>query len=349
MEFVMIDSRTSPSASHADCRVTEWVGSPTGLQRGLRGIGFRAWALGGILLAGVSWGADSASVIRLELFPQMGQVALFHRGRSLALYEFRQAPRKPCLSLFCSIEGINVLEDTTTDAPFVRGLGLGFEVNGISFSQEGGGLQKSGPEITRRVHRDARGCPVAELSHTVFWVPTQATPALREAAWLIEERRLRFVIDEPGRETAVEWHSDFEVGQATEQVTLTASEEGGLTLRLIPDFRPRNLPEPVEPESEAAEGGRAEASPALWSTMTAHIAGRQLSVALFDDPRPSGQPLIRAQTDPFTMISAAQGLDSGPWVGRPGDRFRVRALITVLSREATAAVLEERRDRWLNP
>jgi hypothetical protein len=338
---------TRPPPPEPDRRVFSIY--PTGFQLGVRRIGFRAWVLGGILLAGISWGAESASVLRLELFAQTGQVALFHRGRSLALYEFRPASRKPCLSLFCSIEGINVLEDTTTDAPFVRGLGLGFEVNGNSFSQQGGGLQKSGPEITRGVHRDAHGCPVAEVSHTVFWVPTQATPARREAAWLIEERRLRFVIDESGRETAVEWHSDFEVGQATEDVTVTASEEGGLTLRLIPDFRPWDLPEPADPESEAAEGDRAEASPALWSTMSAHIAGRRLTVALFDDTRPSSQPVIRAQTDPFTMISAAQGLDSGPWVGRPGDRFRVRALITVLSGEPTATRLEARRERWLNP
>jgi hypothetical protein len=334
-------------ANRSNGRLAGRGGSACRLPPGGWAIVILACVLGGWCLQGGARMADAASVIRLELFPQSGQVVLFHRGRSLALYEFRPAPQKPWLSLFCSIEGINVLEDTTTDDPFVRGLGLGFDINGISFSQDGAGWQKSGPEITRRVQRNAHGRPVAELSHTVFWVPTRATPAMRESAWLIEERRLRFVIDEPARETAVEWHSDFEVGPAADHVTVSAPAGSGLTLRLIPDFRPRHPPRTEMPESDAAERETEKVSPALWSAMSADIAGRPLTVTCFDNPAPPAQAGFRVQTDPFSMITASHGLDGQPWVGRPGDRFRLQALVTVLTREVTSQILDERRDQWL--
>jgi hypothetical protein len=337
----------SPAAGRSDGRVAGGGGPACRLPPGGWAIVILAYVLGGWCLPGGAWGGNAASVIRLELFPQSGQVVLLHRGRSLALYEFRPAPQKPCLSLFCSIEGINVLEDTTTDHPFVRGLGLGFDINGVSFSQEGSGWQKSGPEITRRVQRDAHGRPVAELSHTVFWVPARSTPAMRESAWLIEERRLRFVIDEPARETAVDWHSDFEVGPAADQVTLSAPAGSGLTLRLIPDFRPRHPPRTEMPESDTAERDTEKVSPAGWSAMTADIAGRRLTVTCFDDPAPPAQSGFRVQTEPFTMITASHGLDDQPWVGRPGDRFRLQALVTVLTREVTGPMLDERRGQWL--
>lgn len=294
-------------------------------------------------------GANSASVVRLELYPESGQVALFYRDRALGLYEFRSSPRKPCLSLLGSIEGINVLEDTTSEAPYIRGLSLGFEINGVSFSQDGDGWQRGGPEITRTIYRDPQGRPVAELSHRVYWVPTRTSPATRESAWLIEDRRLRFGVDEFARETSVEWQSELEVGPAAEQVTVAAPTGSGLTLRLIPAFRPGSSHEIAglggETEQEHTQGDRFEE----WSAMTAHIAGRELTVTCFDHPAPLATPGYRMQTDPFTMMSTAHGPESQPWLGRPGDRFRVRVLVTVRTGEVTSQALTERRERWLNP
>jgi hypothetical protein len=314
------------------------------LRTGVRWMAVCGWWLTTGLL-----GANSASVVRLELHPESGQVALLHRNRAVGLYEFRPSPRKPCLSLLGSIEGINVLEDTTSETPYIRGLSLGFEVNGVSFSQDGDGWQRSGPEITRTIYRDPQGRPVAELSHTVYWVPTRTSPATRESAWLIEDRRLRFGVDEFTRETSVEWQSELEVGPAADQVTVAAPTGSGLTLRLIPAFRPRSSPEIAslsgETEQEHAQGDRFEE----WSAMTAHIAGRELTVTCFDHPAPPATSQYRMQTDPFTMMSTAHGLESQPWLGWPGDRFRVRVLVTVRTGEVTGQALTERRERWIKP
>lgn len=308
--------------------------------------------LSGCLLAGVAWAANPTSQVRLELHPESAQVFFSHRGRALAVYTFRPTPRLPYLNLLGSIEGINVIQDAAVEAPERRGLSLGLELNGVDFSQGGDGWQKSGAEITRRIHRDASGRPVAELSHSVFWVPTQATPAGRETAWLIEERHLRFVVDELARETALHWRSEFEVGPAVDTVVVRTPVGKGLTLRLIPDFQPRRSPAAAGPPTGPVEVNQEEAppvTPRFWSAMTAQIAGRILTTVCFDAPPSLDRPSIRVLTEPVTLVAADHGLESPPWIGRPGDRLQIQALITVLSHDATDEDLDERRRLWLHP
>jgi hypothetical protein len=249
--------------------------------------------------------------------------------------------------VLCSVEGINVLQDTTTDTPFVRGLGLGFEVNGLLFSQSGSGIQKSGPELTRRVQRDARGRAVAEIEHLVYWVPTAQTPASPDSAWLVEQRRLQFVVDESARETAVRWHSDFEVGPAVESARLVAPSGSGLTARLLPDFAPFGSAQVDGLNGRAGEGPAGEGVRS-WCALQARVAGRPLTVALFGESVPAVEGAFHAQSEPFALLWARPGWAEQPWVGRPGDRCSFRALVVVQTREATDTSLQQRAELWLH-
>jgi hypothetical protein len=286
----------------------------------------------------------------LELDAQGGEVYVAYRGQLVAVYRFKPHPFKPHLRDLYTLEGVNVLLDAPEDHLHHHGLMYAVKVNDVNFWEESdqAGYQLSGPDISRRVSRRPGGYPAAELEHTVFWVPTKASLDPAPAAWLAEQRTLRFTIDEPAREVAVEWHSRFKVGPAIEEARLTGTAYHGLGLRLAREFD-----HTARRQNAAGLGYTTEATwditPALWASATQTVRDREVVITLFHDPANAAEPRFFSMLNAFAYLSATQGLDLAPLVYRQGQEFTLRYLMTVHSRGQSAEATTARHQAWLAP
>ena len=72
-----------------------------------------------------------------------------------------------------------------------------------------------------------------------------------------------------------------------------------------------------------------------------------MQVALFARPRGhAGTNAFFTMTEPFTYLSATQGLDKTPLEYHAGDRFSLDYLVIVHSTARTPVQLEERYQSW---
>ena len=87
--------------------------------------------------------------------------------------------------------------------------------------------------------------------------------------------------------------------------------------------------------------------PARWGAVSHTVDGRTMHVALFARPRGhAGTNSFFAMTEPFTYLSATQGLDKAPLEYRAGDRFAIDYLVLVYPAARTAAQMEARYLAW---
>lgn len=312
------------------------------------------WLAGGPVLAGDPEVAsrntrDSVTVV---VPPERGLIEWHFRGRKLLAYAFATNQFKPYVSELCSLRGDDVLRDAPADHLHHHGLMYAIRVNGVNFWEERDqpGHQRHIQLLAHGTSRSATGLPQASFTELIHWVrdgehtSADTTPV----ALLIERRTLTLTVDEAHEEVALAWHAEFEVGPRTNRVTLHGSDYNGLGLRLPAAWdhiaRHENSENALWPA-----GGKPGAVPARWGAVSHTKDGRTIQVALFASPRGhAGTNSFFAMTEPFTYLSATQGLDKTPLEYRAGDRFAIDYLVLVSSVARTVAQLETRYQSWVS-
>jgi hypothetical protein len=272
------------------------------------------------------------------------------KGRALLVYAFGTNQFKPYVRELYSLAGDTVLRDAPADHLHHHGLMYAIRMSGVNFWEEAHqpGHQRHVELLSHRTTRNASGLPQASFTELVHWVPhgdhmlADTTPA----AFLVERRTLILTVDEAKEEVALAWHVEFEVGARTNRVTLHGSDYNGLGLRLPAawDHVARHVNSENTPY---LAGGKPGAVPARWGVVSHTADGRTTQVALFARPRgQAGTNSFFAMTEPFTYLSATQGLDKAPLEYRAGERFAIDYLVLVYSSARAPAQLEDRYQSW---
>jgi len=294
--------------------------------------------------------SDAALVSRVQ--SERGVLEWHFKGRKLLAYAFATNQFKPYVRELRSLRGDDVIRDAPTDHLHHHGLMYAIRVNGVNFWEEHDqpGHQRHIQLLAHGTSRSASGLPQASFTELIHWVPdgehtrADTTPV----AFLVERRTLTLIVDEAKEEVALAWHAEFEVGTRTNCVTLHGSDYNGLGLRLPATWdhvarheNSENAPYPA--------GGKPGAVPARWGAVSHRKDRRTIQVALFASPHShAGTNSFFAMTEPFTYLSATQGLDKAPLEYRAGDRFSLEHLVLVYSTARTAAQLETLYRSWVS-
>jgi hypothetical protein len=146
---------------------------------------------------------------------------------------------------------------------------------------------------------------------------------------------------------ALLWRSEFEVGQATNQVTLGGANYFGLGVRFLEELDPLADHWTAAGHLDLANH-RQDVSAHPWVAVSFHPAARPVTFAMFGHPRNAGgNPWFFSMKTPFAYLSATQRLDLEPRTYRAGERFAIEYLVVVRPGLPSADALEARYRGWL--
>lgn len=302
------------------------------------------------LLPGVAGAATNE--LTLDVYPARGELVIRRGGEPLLVYVFATNLFKPYVRELYTLQGTNVLLDAPADHPHHHGLMYGIRVNGVNFWEENDapGVQAAVGAPETRLLKLPNGVPAASFSQRIHWLaPTNRPGAFaasgKPAPLLIEQRTLTLGVNEAAGEVALEWEAAFEVGE--KPVMLHGQNYNGLGLRPIRSFNgvavfQNSERAPYPPPKQHASLG------ACWTSMTGRAGERPITLALMADPANPGESRFFTMLEPFTYLSATQGLDREPLEYQPCERFRLRFLLVVWSEAKSADFVQGRCATWLN-
>ena len=274
-----------------------------------------------------------------------------HRGKTLFTYAFAPGKFKPYVQELATVDGFNLLRDAPHDHLHHHALMYAIRVNGINFWEEapGAGVQKPVQTAEPRLSMSAAGLPQASFTQVLHWVAPQDAflPDTTSKALLVEQRTLTLTVDEPRREVALQWRSEFEVGQATNEVTLGGSSYFGLGVRFLQEL------DPVADHFTATgrldlANNRQDVSQHPWAAVAFDRAAQPATFVIFGSPKNAGgAPWFFSMKTPFAYLSATQHLDQQPLKYVRGDRFQLDYLVIAQSGLPGKDPLEARHQRWL--
>ncbi len=290
--------------------------------------------------------AELTSIVQ----PERGLLEWHFKGLKLLAYVFATNQFKPYVRELYSLAGDNVLRDAPADHLHHHGLMYAIRINGVNFWEERDqpGYERHLKLLAHGTCRGASGLPQASFTELVHWVPhgDHTLPDTTPAALLVERRTLTLTVDEEKAEAALAWHAEFEVGARTNHVKLHGSEYNGLGLRL-PAAWDRVARHGNSENAPYSSGGNHDVLPAQWSAVSHVSEGRTTQVVLCARPHSeAGRNCFFTMTEPFTYLSATQGLDKTPLEYRSGDRFSLDYLVLVSPRARPSAQLESRYRAW---
>jgi hypothetical protein len=274
------------------------------------------------------------------------EVTIRYAGQPLLAYAFEAKQFKPYLRELYTLNGSNVLLDAPADHSHHHGLMYAIRVNGINFWEEVGqpGREHSAMLLSYHAGTNSAELPQASFSQLILWLaPTNAVRP-EGAELLVETRTITVTVNPSSREVAVDWRSDFEVGEAS--VKLTGSAYNGLGLRLPKEFdhvarhqNSENIPYTAD--------AKWDVTAARWSAVSGNVNGRNAMAALFSLPANEGDPRFFTMLNPFTYLSVTQNLEKQPLDYAAGAKFSIRYLLTVYDENKTSAFLNGRYARWV--
>jgi hypothetical protein len=302
--------------------------------------------------AGTLQAADPASPLRVESSVSTVEWKVRQNDRTLFSYAFVPGTFKPYVKTLATVDGDNLLRDAPHDHLHHHALMFAIRVNGINFWEEttGCGVQRPVQTAEPTTRLSPAGLPQATLTQRLHWLAPEnaflhdTTPK----ALLLEQRTLTLTVDAPRREVALLWRSEFEVGPATNAVTLGGANYYGLGVRFLQELDPLADHFTATGRLDLADN-RQDVSRHPWAAVAFNRPARPATFALFGHPQnPGGPPWFFSMRTPFAYLSATQQLDQQPRQYTRGERFALEYLVVVQSGSPAAAALEARRERWLN-
>lgn len=274
-----------------------------------------------------------------------------HRGRTVFRYAFAPGRYKPYVKELCTVEGRNLLRDAPSDHLHHHGLMYAIRLNGLNFWEEvsGSGVQKPIESMASSpvVHDDQ--VSHVTLVQTVHWLaPGDAfLPDTLGKALLVEHRMLTVSVDESRHEVALRWRAEFQVGQATNEVTLGGANYFGLGARFAAELDPVARHFTADGTLDLS-GNRQDVSRHPWAAVALDWAGSPATFAILGHPRNrAGAPWFFSMKTPFAYLSATEHLDQEPRALLQGERFTLNYLVIATAAVATTESLEARYLRWV--
>jgi hypothetical protein len=309
----------------------------------------RLLCLAAMLGAPITAATPASQSLTAMVAPERGLLEWHFQGRKLLAYAFATNQFKPYVRELFNFAGENVLLDAPADHLHHHGLMYAIWVNGVNFWEEAqqSGRQRHIQLLEHGTGHTATGLPQASFTELIHWVPHEdhQLPDTRAAAFLIERRTLTLTIDEANEEMALEWGAEFEAGARANVAKLHGSEYNGLGLRFPPAWNQVARHQNSEGTDYPASDQRA-VIPARWSAVTQSPEGGATQVVLCAAPSGHGVNNFFTMTEPFTYLSATQGLDNEPLEYAAGSRFQLNYLLLVYSSAREPAHLEERYQAW---
>lgn len=278
------------------------------------------------------------------------ELVLRYKGRPLLVYAYATNQFKPYVRELYTLRGENVLLDAPSDHLHHHGLMYAIRVNGVNFWEE-----KTDPGVEKSVGILPRigmgnGIETACFSQLIHWVANtnHSVADWASVAMLVERRTLTVSVNEAQQEVAVEWLSEFEVGAVAGGIQLHGAEYNGLGFRPVRAFD--KVAEFQDSRGASFTNSQPKTMPAAqWTSMSAQLDGKPVCVAMFGGPENArGQAVFFTMREPFAYLAATQALNKEPIFHSPGNRFRLRYLVTVSSESRTPAQLEERYGAWVS-
>ncbi len=305
-----------------------------------------------LILGSLPWLAQAAHnpAFSVTAARQTTGWTITYKGHNLMVYEFAPRKFKPYVKELATLDGFNLLRDAPFDHLHHHALMYGIRVNGLNFWEEtpGCGVEKAiataEPEI--RTGRDGR--PQVVLRQTLHWVPPQDAflPDTSTVALLVEQRTLTLTVDEPQKEVALHWKSEFAVGGRTNQVVLGGANYHGLGMRFLKELDPvaAHLNAGAPPD---LGGGKQDVSAHKWGSVAFNQPGHPATVVLFGHPSNArGDSQFFTMKTPFAYLSATQGLDKEPLTYHSGDTFTLNYLIALYPELKSPESLHARSQQW---
>lgn len=274
-----------------------------------------------------------------------------HQGQPVLTYAFAPGRFKPYVQALATAEGVNVLRDAPFDHLHHHALMFAVRVNGINFWEEvpGSGVQKPVQTSEPVLGTSPAGLPQASLTQVLHWLASQDAfqPDTTSRALLVERRTLTLTVDAPRQETALSWRSEFEVGQATNEVTLGGANYFGLGARFLQELDPVAVHFTSQGPLDLANN-RQDVSQHPWAAVAFDRTGKPATFAMFGSPKNAGgAPWFFSMKTPFAYLSATQRLDQQPLKYVRGDRFQLEYLVVLQSGVVDKGQLDVRFQRWL--
>lgn len=292
--------------------------------------------LAGVCSAQSSWRLDAGVATNAWI--------VSHKGQPLLRYLFNPRQYKPYVAEFSAPGGRNILRDAPSDHLHHHALMYAIKVNGLNFWEEvsGNGVER----VVETTATESGG--TATLRQLIQWVAPQdafladTTPT----ALLIEHRTLILTVDATTRESALEWKAEFEVGNKTNEVTLTGANYHGLGMRFLQqlDAHANHSYAGRKPD---LTNNRQEVSSAKWASVSFAAPDQPATIALVPHPANArGDGAFFSMLTPFAYLAATQGLDRQPLVYHSGDKFTLRYLVLLYPEVKSTEALEARVRRW---
>ncbi len=311
-----------------------------------------------LICPAVGWHSAAAQTLETVAGPlraltdrAIGRVAVLFKDKPVMVYTFASNQWKPYVKELWTLSGENVLLDAPSDHLHHHGLMHAIAVNGTNFWEEATdpGVQKpvAPPSVEAKSGTDT--VPSVVIRQPVHWVARQnrALADTAPAALLEELRTVTVTVDEANGEVAVRWQGAFTAGRGAPAVNLTGSVYFGLGLRFAHPFDGTAIRLNSAGTPYIAPSAGNEATVADWTALTQTIAGRDVTVAMFDQPANAGRSVFFSMLNGFAYLSGTQELDRVPIQYRQGEKFALDYLVLARDQRLSAVELAKRYAQWL--
>ena len=236
----------------------------------------------------------------------------------LLLYRYNNVPFKPYIQKLFSPSGVNILRDAPFDHLHHHALMYAVKVDGVNFWEEtptaGKQIHKSFSNITSKVETNTQNDKQHQVHHAAFtelidWNDSSGKLLLKEKRTI--EVHLAADLDA----TLLTWQSEFELPEGTESATLTGAHYHGLGLRFIRSMDATGEFRNADGKAGTVFRGDERLVRSRWCAYTAKAEGKEVTVAMFDDPDNERHPATWfTMSKPFAYLSATLNLHE-PAVG----------------------------------
>ena len=262
-------------------------------------------------------------------------------GQGVVLrYRCEGVPFKPYVQELYSPAGVNVLRDAPADHLHHHGLMFAVAVDGANFweEQQQPGRQQHIAFASYVEVGDYDGADKAGFDEQLNWIEPVGGKVL-----LKELRAIRVVRSKTSGATILTWKTSLDPA-GDKDVTLSGSPYFGLGMRFVQSMD-------IGGSFFNADGGAGvqgtNDKPSRWCAYSAKADGRDVTVAMFDDPKNVRQPATWFTMEkPFAYLSATLALHKEPLEVVAGKSLILRYGVAVCDGRLGSEDIEELYRKW---
>jgi len=288
--------------------------------------------------------ADQASSGSLKLKTDPAGVAVQLGDSPVVQYQVQSVPFKPYVKQFLSPKGINILRDAPHDHLHHHALMFAIAADGVDFWSETPGCGKQlhrsfdGPQAT-----GSNGHRTVGIGEHLDWVSAKDEPILREDRFLC--------VDQSADQAAslLTWRTTLQPAQGKTEVKLTGSHYFGLGVRFLESMdKDGKWIYPEKKSDPVVVRGDERLIRATWCAYTAIADGKDVTIAMFDDPDNSRHPATWfTMTQGFSYISATLNLWKEPLTLKANEKLSLRYGVAVWDGQVDANAIDTLYRKWV--